>query len=62
MLLSNKWSVKMALGKLILDETGNVTSNRVLSIDENSHSVEVNLILRGSIDGVRKKLFGHILR
>jgi hypothetical protein len=54
-LFSNKWSVKMALGKLILDETGNVTSNRVLSMDENSHSVEVNLILRGSIDGVKEE-------
>ena len=42
----------MALGNLILDETGQVTGMRVLSNDANGVNVEVSLQTTGTIRGV----------
>ena len=42
----------MALGNLILDETGQVMGMRVLSIDANGVSGEVSLMTNGTIRGV----------
>ena len=42
----------MALGDLILDETGQVTGMRVLSSDANGTKIEVSLQLSGTIRGV----------
>ena len=42
----------MALGNLILDETGQVMGMRVLSNDANGVNVEVSLQTTGTIRGV----------
>ncbi len=42
----------MALGDLILDETGQVTGTRVLSADASGASIEICLQLTGTIRGV----------
>ena len=44
----------MALGNLILDETGQVMGMRVLSNDANGVNVEVSLQTTGAIRGVPK--------
>ena len=42
----------MALGDLILDETGQVTGTRVLSTDASGTNLELSLQLTGTIRGV----------
>ena len=42
----------MALGNLVLDETGQVTGLRVLSVDASGAKVEVSLQATGTIRGV----------
>ncbi len=42
----------MALGNLVLDETGQLTGTRVLSTDASGTNLELNLQLTGTIRGV----------
>ena len=42
----------MALGELVLDDTGQITGTRVLSTDTTGTTLELNLQLTGTIRGV----------
>jgi len=44
----------MALGDLVLDETGQVTATRILSTDASGTNMELSLTLNGTIRGVQQ--------